>query len=213
MRNLRSSAWRRTLAVVALCAAGVVIGTSWRAAVAVPASEIAARATPSAVAVVNLNRLVDGLAELAELQERLKQRADASRRRLEELGNQLKAVEQDLEEIRDVEARVSKFAEKVELEAQLKTRREVLQRILDLEQGRVMRQTFLKIMDACKRLAETDGWDLILVDDRDGLPDMATGEQITQLVMLRQVLYANERVDVTDQLITLMNNEFKAGVR
>jgi Skp family chaperone for outer membrane proteins len=209
--NLHNPA-RRLLAIGALCIGSIVLGSAWQSATATPAGARAA-ATPTSVAVIDLNRMVKGLQEMSEQADRLQQEADASAKRLEELSTRIKSLEADLETMgtQDVRARRAKLQEKFELEILHKARRESLQRLLELEMGTLMRAAYLKIQDAAARFGEAEGWDLILVDDRDGIREGVTPEELRRLTEGRQVMHVGKRIDITDQLITMMNNEYKAG--
>jgi Skp family chaperone for outer membrane proteins len=209
---------RRTLALALVAVAGIGVGSVWQGLIgsanATPAA--ARQAAPStSIAVVDLNRMVGGLEEMVEKIDRLQKEADSSRARLEELASRIKAVDGELEMMgtQDIRARRAKMQEKFELESLLKARHDSLKRLLDLEMGGLMRSTYLKIQESATRFGQDNGWDLILVDDRDGLPEQVTPEQIRQMTENRQVLHVGRRIDITDQLITMMNNEYKAGRR
>ena len=59
--------------------------------------------------------------------------------------------------------------------------------------------------------------DLVLVDDSAGelginpQSQLNRETQITQQMVSRRVLYAGDAVDITDQLITRMNNAYQSG--
>jgi Skp family chaperone for outer membrane proteins len=210
------SSTRRLLAIGSLCIGSMVLGSVWQggAAIATPAA-VRAGAPATSIAIIDLNRMVKGLQEMVEQADRLQQEADASAKRLEELATRIKTLDADLEMMgtQDVRARRAKLQEKFELEILLKARRESLQRLLDLEMGTLMRGAYLKIQDSASRFGEAEGWDLILVDDRDGIREGVTPEELRRLTEGRQVMHVGKRIDITDQLITMMNNEYKAGRR
>ncbi len=68
-----------------------------------------------------------------------------------------------------------------------------------------------KIADGAARIAQRDGIDLVLVDDR--IFAIPATNRAAQSAMLesKKVLYASEPVDLTDELLTMLNNEFSAG--
>jgi Skp family chaperone for outer membrane proteins len=76
------------------------------------------------------------------------------------------------------------------------------------------------MQDAAKRLAEQQGYDVVLADDRSTvIPEkdekgnklVLTGAEVSNFVVSRRILAANDRLDITAQMVTFMNNEFKAG--
>lgn len=210
-----STGIRRILIVMAVCGLGIFVGSTWHTAVAYPAR---VAATPTAVAVVDLNRLMEGLAEYQEITRRIVAEAEAANRSLEELKGRIDRLDQELDTLKDrkSEAWVNNRLEKAELESVGKARVEILRHKRDLAIGEAMRTIYGKVTDAVTRVGETDGWDLIMLDDRDLLPApkedrLVTGPDMNQYAVNRRVLYAGPRADITDQLITMMNNEFKAG--
>lgn len=72
---------------------------------------------------------------------------------------------------------------------------------------------YQKISAAVSRIAERDGWQIVLWDDsKNKSPDLNKLEEAGQLISRRQVFYSRkDAVDITDAVILLMNNEFNAG--
>lgn len=208
--------WRRTLSVVAVCALGITIGSTWHTAVANPARTVA---SPTAVAVIDINRVIQGLAEFSETVARLENEIRSSERSIQELTARMRTIEAELETLdRNGHAFASKWLERLELQSNRETRAKNINQRLDLLRGEAMRSIYLKISDATVRLGESEGWDLILLDDRSlvQLADEAgliTGTRMNDFVINRRTLHVSPRADVTDQIITMMNNEYKAARR
>lgn len=166
------------------------------------------------VAVVDLQRLFAGLNESAEKQQRLNELAERLQQQVDELAQRLDAArrERDLlprnsPEYWDLASRI------LELEVQAKARKEAGQQLLSLHAGDVMVESFEKMLDAITRYARQEGFDVVLADDRPVLPPRGKGANVVRdAIDSRQVLYAGPRVDITDALITMMNNEYRAGM-
>ena len=66
---------------------------------------------------------------------------------------------------------------------------------------------------AVAALAKKDGFDLILLDDRSiNVPDDASYAEVNNTILNKRVLFASDTIDLTQRLITMMNNDFSAGV-
>lgn len=70
-----------------------------------------------------------------------------------------------------------------------------------------------KISAAVGNVAERDGWQIVFWDDSRSKPaDESKLEDAANLMSRRQVLYSQATtVDITDEVILLMNNEFRSG--
>src|SRR5690606_8753283 len=155
---------RRFAAIGALCLGAFALGTAFQAATATPAASRAVG--PTSVAIVNLNRIAEGLDEMKEKLDKLKADVDAYNARLDDLKKRSSASNPGISTMGDpttgqaIRARRAKLQEQLELEVLLKARQESLQQMLDLEIGSLMRQAYFKIEAACKQLGESEGWDL-----------------------------------------------------
>jgi len=82
---------------------------------------------------------------------------------------------------------------------------------IEVERARALRETYIAIKDAARRLAEREGYDYIMLDD--SLPEMdpASAQRTMQQISARRFIFASPKSEVTDQLIALMNEEWKAA--
>lgn len=209
----KTSPWRRGLTIGSLCIAGALA-----AAVAQPAaSKPAPKATPqpTAVAIVDLTKVINGLQEGVVAKQKLNDQVSDYSKRLQELKDRREKVNKDLEMLKDKKETpeyMALLADKFELEATLKARADALQQLIDLNEGETVRMMYNKIVAAATQIGKEAGYDMILTDDRYIEPPAnKTGAQVTAVIRDRRILYATERVDITADVITRMNNEFKAG--
>lgn len=172
---------------------------------------------PSAVAVVDLAKLTNSLNETQTLRERLAQQKSDYERRLQSLKDDLSKIQADLknapEKDRGTPEHMDKMFRQRELEITLKARHEGLQAQMDVAQGDIMKAMFTKIVSSTERIGQDLGYDLILWDDRSitAPTEPATDARVWGMIKERRILFASSRTDITDQVLTLMNNEFKAG--
>lgn len=201
-----------TALLTAACLSVVAL-VGWRAGAESTEARIAAQ--PTSVAVVDLMRALNELDELqalnAPLVERAKQRQadlDALREQLEGLQAQLDALPaNDLEKRRQLRAQI------YELRETATARASVYQSLINIEKGEVIRPLYTKFMDAVEEVATKQGYELVIFDDRGmEVPTQGTEAEINRAIERKRVLYAAERLDITNEVVLLMNQNFNAGV-
>lgn len=70
-----------------------------------------------------------------------------------------------------------------------------------------------KIRDSCKEVATEKKLDLILAERKPELPanmEKLTADQVRQIISANDVLYANERADITQEVIMRINKKYAA---
>ena len=202
----RLASWRSPLALVATAAIALA-GISVVHANSRPTVIMAA---PTAVGIVDLQTLVDGLNEVKTQNVELQKRA-------KDLQEMIDGVKKTFESAKIAyEAAPASDPKKFELgvKAQaaalsLKGHQEGLQAALSLEKGRYWKILYPRIMSSIEALAVQQGLDVILLDDRKltlPLDKDLTDEQITGFIQGKKIMYAKPTVDVTAALVNLMNN-------
>jgi Skp family chaperone for outer membrane proteins len=211
----------RGLSTLAICGSILLAGAFLRNA---DAEQGRAPRPPAVVAVVKMNKTLEGLAESKDQQLRLdslmadaSKELDAMKARLNQLATQYEThkANPDSPEARAIQG------ERRELVAAAQARQTVVAQLLEDEQAATLRTMYLKILDACSRYAETEGIDLILRDDSDLLPPDTIRDaggnarpiklaEVRRFAEGRSVLSHSQRIDITANIITMMNNEFNA---
>jgi Skp family chaperone for outer membrane proteins len=213
------------MTILTLCAVVVTAALFW-GKTANAAGELLAGQT-TGVAIVNFKRVFDnqtGLTEFKEGMSIIDDQKKESQAKIDELRVQLKKANEDIKNLPDtasLKQRLTQQQQALEIEALLDARARTLSLQLQVQAGDLMRQTFEKVIEASDRLAKKDGWDIILIDDRGVKPperlkneDGKEGRRLTvseveSVIQQRHILSAVKRVDITDNLIEMMNNEFK----
>ncbi len=85
---------------------------------------------------------------------------------------------------------------------------EFTEREKDVEKSLIMQTLFKDIKVAVAAIAESNNYDLVIASDESTelnpkLPSRATNEQIS----MHRVYFANDQIDITEQIITQMNLE------
>jgi Skp family chaperone for outer membrane proteins len=91
--------------------------------------------------------------------------------------------------------------------AQVRASEEILERY----RGQAIGQLYLKITDAAAELAIQSGYTLVLTSDEDMQAPTKNADQVIQAASLRRILYADDRHDITQELIDFMNTRYVAA--
>jgi len=77
-----------------------------------------------------------------------------------------------------------------------------------------LRALWDKVTASVAEVATQKGYDLVLADSREEIPDdidRVTGEQLQALIHTRNVLYASAQTDITQDVIASMDAKYKAS--
>ena len=208
---MTTTVFRPAFLVASLLAAAVLGVTVARSAAPVPAPAPA----PSSIALVNLERLFENLAELKARNAQIKTEQDGKYAELTQLDDKIKALEAELKDtipLSERQKRADKAAEIAESRGILKVRSELLGGTIERKNFEVIRDLYDKAGAAVAVFAAREGYDLVLLDDRSlALPESGSMNGLNSVILSKRILFAKGGVDVTDRLITQMNNEYTAG--
>ena len=78
-----------------------------------------------------------------------------------------------------------------------------------------MKKLFHEIEEAVGQIAKQDGYDLVLADTRDPLPsslDEIDVRTLRGMLLSRDVIYATDRIDISQAVVTLLDAKYRGGV-
>ena len=184
------------------------------AAVAWQAGANASRppAQPTAIATVDIVNIIDQLEERLVRETELEQRKANRQAQLDEVIENLKVIQADLETLKQgTNERNEKIRQAMETQAVVKARGDALNQILSIDRGNVTSEMYSKITEAISRIADREGYDIVLFDDSlFSVPADVPFADVYRSIVTKSVIYKHQSVDITDQVITLMNNEYTA---
>ncbi len=204
----------RTTAAAALALAGVLAASLFTGAAVATAARPPAQ--PTAVAVVDVPAILDGLNEKDRLEADLQTAIKDSRAKLEELTKEAMALQEELDPENGILKQgspeyIRALGRLIELQSQAKARSQVLEQTLSLQQGEMLRTLYEKIEAAITKIADRQGYDIVLLDDSTfPLSNPAPFNQTQGEILNRSVIYAHDSTDITDDVVTLLNNEYQA---
>jgi Skp family chaperone for outer membrane proteins len=173
--------------------------------------------SPPIIAAVRIEPLFDGLQQRAEAKMQISAMEDEL---MAEQGTRQEAINAKELELEDVVAasRREELSDEIALD-RIKHQfwfREA-QAELEVEKAVRLQNLYRSIKAAIAEMAEAEGYDMVVLNDSsDDVPfdreaRVPAQIQILQQVTNRKILYLKPTIDVTDDLIVRMNNEYRAG--
>ncbi|MBX3373959.1 MAG: OmpH family outer membrane protein [Phycisphaeraceae bacterium] len=201
---MHSGLGHRTLAIIAACCCTLTLGY----ALAMQSGRASAPpASPTAVGVVDLNRLFTNIAafekakqDLAALRTELESKINAKKAELEGLQGDISVLPAGSAALIRAENELMQKSFDLRAEVEFSGRKEME------AEAQAIRRIFRLIRQESAAFAQARGFELILFDDsREDVFDVASLGDLMRDIGLRRVLYAVDRIDVTDELIARLN--------
>jgi Skp family chaperone for outer membrane proteins len=173
---------------------------------------------PAAViATVNLTRVLEALDQRGAAEVNLKAKVEQMRVEQEQHELAIKALLDELESLTDEEQKQAKEEETALKSLEYEAWKRFAQDDLDVEHALLLQDLYRSIKVAIQEMAETEGYDLVVVDDSQGDlgwsddSQMSREAQVQQQVRGRRLLHSNPTLDISDDLSARMNNAYRAG--
>ncbi len=167
------------------------------------------------IAVCNPGKVFESLDERKTIQDRMKIERDRIQAEAKRRDEEVKQIRSERDALRPDSPQ---HAEKTQLMMQKAVEFEVWARLQEQEMARrekeQVKTLYDKIAAACKVVAEQKKIDLVLAERAPQIPpDMTqlTPDQLRALLAQTDVLYKNEKADITQAVITQMNADFAKG--
>ncbi len=217
MMNQLRKRFSTPIAAASILAAGILGAGALHRGADADASNVYVAPAPINVGLVDLALLMNNLQELKDRNDQTMGKGKSLETKLEEVKTQMKSIETELKEVipeTDTKMRLEKVAQQFELQATYEARLKAYQRIIDLDHGDILNDVYPKVVDAMKRFATKEGLDVILVDDRPiPLPRNGTVKDYNEVIQRKRILFARDGLDLTEQVTTMMNNEYAASLK
>jgi Skp family chaperone for outer membrane proteins len=197
--------------VAVLACLSVVAFVGWRAGAESTESRLMAQ--PTTVVVVNVERALNELQELVALNKSLEERATLRQEKLNSLRTENEDLKAELELLptNDKDRQREIRARMFELNETIKARFNAYQTLIDIEKGDIIAPLYAKLQTAVAEVAAKEGYELVLFDDRALQIPNGVQSVVNEAIQQKSILYATDRLDITDQVVLLMNNKFQAG--
>jgi Skp family chaperone for outer membrane proteins len=169
---------------------------------------------PTTVAVIDLERAVAGLSQWQVAKTEIENIGETLDEQLRQQKSVVDAAEADLDAYApgtaEYDAAQERYSQRV---IEYESLSEFFRRKIAVERARRLREVYSQIKVSLKILSIERGYDIVLVDDsKVPLPDENVGmQEITLQISARRILYSADEVDITDELIARMNNDFNTA--
>ena len=206
--SIADHAWRWALVAAIAALAIAALGRTNAPAIAQPS----AAAESPRVGVVDVVRLVNELDAFKAGQDEVDRLAEQLSAEVERARERAREAQEALELATD-RTRERLVNEALAAGIDLRAANANLQVRVRLKQNQVLRSTWASVEVGIEEYAEDAGIDLIISDDsrvEAGIDPDADPETYKRFVMERRVLHAGNATDITDAVITRMNNDFAA---
>ncbi len=184
------------------------------AAVAVMGMTFTAQAQKATgVAVVDVQKAFDALKEKVQVEAELQSAADGVKQEDTRRQQKLVELQQDLKILAAGTPPYDRKQEELEkgaLDRQVWLQYQ--QAKLNRERAVRIENIYKKMVEAIGRVATSAGYKLVLFKEPDvNLSQITKPEQISAVIGSRKVIWSADDLDLTDQVIQKLNNEFSAG--
>jgi Skp family chaperone for outer membrane proteins len=165
-------------------------------------------ASPTKVAVLDVQKVFQALDERSAVDADLTQETERLQKQEQEQRQKLKEMEADLSILgRDSDAYKQTMAKAEQMAIELQAWLQVKQRRLEQERTLRVQDLYNKILGATQRLAEQQGYDLVVQRDMQNVrPE--NQKELAAMILSRKVIYASNQLDITEVVTQLLNNEF-----
>lgn len=164
----------------------------------------------TAVAVVDVDRVFRDIDEARALVAENETAAEQVRERLAQIDEEIKQIQSDLEMTNRTSAA---YMDKLSVYEQKTLEKRVF---AEFQQNRMLRlravqyeQLYQSMSESLERVGRTNGIDLILYKEPAPSFSRSQPETVPQQIKLRKYLWSTDELDITDQVITDMNLQFK----
>ncbi len=193
-----------------VAAAIVVVGSvAWQAGANNAANNLPA---PPRTAFVNLEKVINELEERSSMEADLQAFVSSRQEKINEIQANAKIAADEIEiMVPGNDAYRTKVEQLAMFKVQLDAEQNFAQQRIEVRQGEIMSHLFGKVQEAVTRIAEQEGYDVIFSNDFNIALQPGGNTGVMRQIAVRRLLYVNDSFDISDQVLQLMNNEWKAG--
>jgi Skp family chaperone for outer membrane proteins len=173
---------------------------------------MAVAANPTAVAVVNVEKVFDRLDESADWQIQIRQLAASVQEESQARAADVERLRKELEPMAESPERQRLLDEIALKQLRLEEWRRLKQLEIDRERSLMWQKMYRAVREEARRVAESEGYQLVLVDD-SGVEIRTSREinaplevQAQQQIASLRVLYAANAIDITEKVVVRINN-------
>lgn len=198
---------RIRIVVVAAVATVVGLGAAFQAGSA------SHRALPDpTIAMVRVADVINGLEEIKARENQLQTFIADRDAKVSAIERQFEAARSEFDILPAGAAKRAKAEDLERFRAQARIESELAKVLIDRRRGEIFAELFQKIDASVEELAKSRGYTLVVTDDQGSFaPPNPSEQQARGAIYTRRVMFADPAIDITDELVTLMNNKWQMG--
>jgi len=164
---------------------------------------------PRPIAVFDLERTFNALSEKTAEENRLVEVAKAMKVDADAMSKAVNRQQEDLKELKpDTPQYQAALLQAAEAAGDYKAKVDFNRAKLDIEKARMMLYLYKQIREAARQMAQERGYAIVFVDDSKAAIPPGTEEETNRQISARRMVYTSPEIDITDELISRMNNAF-----
>jgi Skp family chaperone for outer membrane proteins len=174
---------------------------------------------PAIAATVNLPAVLEGLKQRGDAEAELNALGEQIIAEQERRQSALQALEERRQAVADERERQSIDEELALAALNYQAWLRFANEKVDVEKALLLQELYRSIKKSIQEMAAAEGYDVVLVDDSLGELTVNPESQVTreaqirQQIISRRLLFTGTSLNITDDLIARMNNEYTAGRR
>ena len=175
-----------------------------------PSQARAQQARPTSIAVLDVEKAMNALEEMTQLEADLKTQIEKIKQEHETRRNKLKQMQEDLELLQQGTDAYMQKAEEFQLSAmQLESWLKYKQARMGSERIMQIGNMYRKLTDTIAKIANEAGYDMVLYKEKAPAFGNLKPDAMRAYISLRKVLWVRQDLDITDQVVLRINNEWK----
>jgi Skp family chaperone for outer membrane proteins len=199
-----------TLAALSLLGAGVVGGQLVSSAGAAAAAGRAP--TQPSIAIVDMEKIFNGMAMRATREGELKTPAEGLQGEMDKLGKAVQDEQAKLSLLPDGRDKQAAQMKMLEMQANARVKKELFEAQIELRRSEMFRDMYEKINTSVAKYAQQNGYTIVISSDEGiRVPEGVQTSEIQRFISLRRLMFVDQRHDITAEVITMLNNEASAG--
>lgn len=196
---------------IALCLLAATIVGAGLAGFGVQRLEAQAKpkADKTAVAVVNVALLINKCKKNTAFQEEIQKRSQRLQQESKEKTDQINTMRLDLEVIANAQDYAKKEREVIEATVEFRAWQQIQQEYIVRDQRLNLIEVYGDIENTVAKVAQDMGYDLVMFSTPSPEFEQLNPEQLLQVMRNRRVIYQNDKIDITDVVLTQMDLDYQ----
>ena len=161
---------------------------------------------PAVVAVVDLERVFNNLDSRKTEEDKIIAMREDMIAQADEMRDELELLTAELESLEAGSATMMEMNDRaISISGRLRAFETYGQLLIERDQAATLRKTYDLIREEAGKLSKAKGIDLVLLNDSIPLVDLTDAAGTLQQISARRILWANNTLDITEELLAQMN--------